>query len=93
MMWPENMTFEVFLARRAEKYLNRLDASSRNRIIKRLRELSSDPFNGRNIRPMVGQPPGTFRVRIGNYRAVYEINTAGHIVVVLVVGPRGGVYK
>lgn len=87
------MTFKVFLTRRAEKYLDRLDASSRSRIVNRLRELSSDPFNGPNIRPMVGQPPGTFRVRIGNFRAVYEIDTAGRIIVVLVIGPRGEVYK
>lgn len=79
---------EVELSARANKYLMRLDASTRQRITDALIALSSDPPQGdiKKLRTSVRH-----RLRVGDYRVIFGI-TDGKIVVDK-IGPRGDVYK
>lgn len=42
---------------------------------------------------MSGYSKPRYRLRIGNYRAIYDIDDKGFVVIVLFIGPRGDVYK
>jgi mRNA interferase RelE/StbE len=78
----------VLLHHSAEKYLNRLNASDRERIEDALTYLEKEPPEG-DIEPMAGQP-GRFRVRVGSYRLLYRITD--NAVLVTHIDPRGQAY-
>ena len=79
---------EVLLHSSADKYLNRLNASDKERIEAALTYLEKEPPEG-DIEPMAGQP-GRFRVRVGSYRLLYRIDD--NAVLVTHIEPRGQVY-
>ena len=82
------MSFKVFLHPKAARFLDRLSAALRSRIKQSLRELEDSPESkGQRLK---GSP--FWRLRVGEYRAIYEIDGAGKRVVVLFVGHRRDVY-
>jgi mRNA interferase RelE/StbE len=82
------LTFEVLLHPRAARFLERLDPALRSRIVEHLRELSDSPQQ-KGERLM--QSP-FWRLRVGDYRAIYEIHRDGSTVIVLFIGQRRDVY-
>ena len=83
--------YRVFLERAAEKDLNRLSSEIHDRVITAIRGLASDP-----------RPPGCrklaggkhdWRIRVGDYRVVYEIADEIRIVRVNRVRHRREVYR
>ena len=38
------MTFEIFLSRQAKKFLDKLDATTRDRIVEKVKLLAENPF-------------------------------------------------
>ncbi len=70
------MTFRVTLSETAARQLRKLHSEQRNRIVRGLRVLEEDPFRPRpkaDIRPIEGTDPRKYRLRIGEYRAVYAV--------------------
>jgi len=80
---------EVLLHPIAEKYLNRLSVTDRDRVDEAIEGLKEEPPRG-NIRPVIGQP-GIFRLTIGAYRALFRYKE-DHIFVTH-LDPRGQVYN
>jgi mRNA interferase RelE/StbE len=83
--------YRVFLERAAEKDLARLSSEVHDRVITAIRGLANDP-----------RPPGCrklsgskhdWRIRVGDYRVVYEIAEAIRIVRVNRVRHRREVYR
>jgi mRNA interferase RelE/StbE len=86
------MTYSIHLAKEAESDLESLHKSGRKlfmRILTKIESLSENPREGK---PLVGNHKGEFSLRVGNYRIVYEIDTAKHIVYILTVKHRKHVY-
>jgi mRNA interferase RelE/StbE len=79
----------VLLRPIAIKYLDRLDAPTRGRIKAAFENLAKEPPEG-DIRPVVGLV-GYFRLRVGDFRALYRIEN--NIIFVTNIDPRGQVYK
>lgn len=82
------MSFRVFLHPKAAEFLSRSSHELKERIKERLRELESEP-----------EKKGTrlsysafYRMRIGDYRAVYTIDREAMRVLVLFIGHRRDVY-
>ena len=64
--------FIVTLSNRSQSDLRALPKSTRNRILRGIRRLETDPFpRGKTIRQIQGMV-GIFRLRIGDYRVVYQ---------------------
>jgi mRNA interferase RelE/StbE len=64
--------------------------SSRNGIREKLDQLAEDPMAvQRNVRPLKGRPGR--RLRVGDWRVVYELNHAEQRLIVLDIGPGGGI--
>ena len=80
---------KVLLHRTVEKYLDRLNKSDRERFNEAFSDLEKEPPEG-DIRPVVGQP-GKWRLRVGGYRALFEIEPPN--VLVTHIEPRGQAYK
>ena len=64
--------FVVNLSNRSQSDLLALPKSVRNRILRGIRRLETNPFpHGKTIRQIQGMI-GIFRLRIGDYRAIYQ---------------------
>lgn len=82
--------YEVVLSRDAARTLERLTPGMRARIFKALEKARADPMKGKRLR---GELEGLFSLRIGEMRAVYEVDSDQRVMVVLAIGPRGDIYK
>jgi mRNA interferase RelE/StbE len=84
------MTYTVLILRRAQRELQRLPQEDYERVREALRGLAQHP-----------RPPGClaltgragWRIRIGDYRVIYEIDDMQHTVTIVHVGHRRDVYR
>ncbi|HLD49312.1 MAG TPA: type II toxin-antitoxin system RelE/ParE family toxin [archaeon] len=81
------MTYSVFLHPKAAKFLEKLDELNSERIKESLRSLQKKLFSGERLS---GMP--FWKLRIGDYRAIYEIDEKGKKIIVLFIGHRKNVY-
>lgn len=93
MSLEKNSVYKIRLSKRTTKFLSKLDKNTATRILDKIELLKADPYRLPGIRQLTGKLEDFYRLRIGNYRAIYEVNEKGHIVIVLVVGPRGDIYN
>lgn len=84
------MTYRVVLARSASKELDRLPARIHARVIDRLRGLENDPrpFGSEKLTGILA-----YKLRVGNYRIIYQINDKNHEVKIAMIDDRKQVYK
>jgi mRNA-degrading endonuclease RelE of RelBE toxin-antitoxin system len=89
----ENTGYELIFSRQAEHYLAKMPNKNRTRILQGLITLSQDPYSqALDIRILEGQQ-GNFAFRIGFYRIIYTLDKNNKIIGILIIGPRGDVYK
>ena len=84
------MKYEARLSKRANRELALLEQSTRSRIVARLEELGDDPFPRGAIK-LQGRE-GVHRIRVGDYRILYEVFRKEGLVLVDKVDHRSGVY-
>ena len=80
------MTYQIFLHKKAQKNLEKF--SDRERIRTHLRTLEQFPDSGDLIRI----EDGIYRMRIGEYRALFKVYEDEKIIVVINIDVRGKVY-
>jgi mRNA interferase RelE/StbE len=83
--------YEVYLERAAERDLRRLSADNFERIIRQIKALAEDPRPAR-CRKITGSK-NDWRIRIGDYRVIYEIDDRAKAVRVMRVRHRREVYR
>jgi len=82
------VAFIVLLHPKASKTLEKIEETTRLRIIEKLKELKDNPER-------IGKPlkySDFWSLRIGDYRAIYEINKDKKQVIILFIGHRSKVY-
>lgn len=86
------MTFRVTLSETAARQLRKVPRDVQARVAKGLRALEEDPFRSRpkaDIRVIEGTEPRKYRLRIGDYRAVYAVEKDQVKVIEVFVRGRG----
>ena len=83
--------YEVYLEGAAERDLRKLSPEAFHRIIPRIQALAQDPRPA-GCRKLVGSE-SDWRIRIGDYRVVYEIDDAEEVVRVFRVRHRREAYR
>ena len=83
------MSFDIVLTAESEEFIKKCDKPIRNGIIKSLRKLENEPESGK---PLTSILTGLWSLRIGDYRAIYQIKNSELIVVVIRIGHRKNVY-
>ena len=81
--------FEVRLETPAKRFLKKLDKPSQSRIIQKLKDLESNAELGK---PLTGRLSGLWSLRIGDYRALYQIRHNEVLILVLRIGHRKNAY-
>jgi mRNA interferase RelE/StbE len=82
--------YRVVLSKSVEKQLHKLAADIQPRILKRLSDLESNPRPA-DVKKLKGRD--AWRIRIGDYRVIYEIRDRVLQVIVITIGHRGDVYR
>ncbi|MFE9327742.1 type II toxin-antitoxin system RelE/ParE family toxin [Nocardia sp. NPDC052278] len=64
------------------------------RLLQELAQLGDDPYAPNNaVRPMAGEYAGFYRLRCGDYRAVYRIENNRLVILVIAGGGRDIIYR
>jgi len=84
------MKFQVIVAKKLQKRIDKLQKPDRIRIARCLINLSVDPFLGKKLQ---GDHLGRYSIRLWPYRIVYNIYKEKRIILVIEFGHRQGVYK
>jgi len=83
---------QLTYTKRAEKALLSMHITTARLIRDELRNLAEDPYAANNNVTRLQGRSG-YRLRVGDWRVIYEIQDERLIILVLDVGPRGGIYK
>ena len=86
------MRYEVELSARAQAGLSHLDSGPAKRLSDKIDWLAENAGSVRH-EAMTGQFTGMFRIRAGDYRAIYELDMEGRKIVIDSVGHRSEVYR
>lgn len=85
------MSYRIDIAAPAQRQLRKLDPQARRRVQAAIELLSEEP------RPpaakMLANSDGAWRVRVGDYRVIYDIEDDLLVVLVLAAGHRREIYR
>jgi len=85
------LVYEIYLERIAQQKLKRLSAKHFHRVISSIKGLAENP-RPRNCRKLSGSR-NDWRIRVGDYRVVYEIDDGQKIINVMLVRHRREAYR
>lgn len=85
----KNMGYEVIISDGAEKALSRYDAELYVRLKKAIYDLEKNP-RPRGCLKMKGK--NLYRIRVGEYRVIYDIQDKKLVVLIVKVGHRRDIY-
>jgi len=83
------MTYEIFFTDNASKQLKKLEKKDQERIIKSLERIRIRPEA--HVTKLIDDP--AYRLRVGDYRVILDIEKEKLIILVLMVGHRKNIYK
>ena len=84
--------YAIVLSRQAVRALKRMDGRQRELIDGRIDALAQDPRDPRlDVRKLSGRPG--YRLRVGNWRIIYDIDDTVWIIAVEDVVQRGSAYR
>jgi mRNA interferase RelE/StbE len=86
------VSYEIEWTTRALRELRKLDKAAARRVLRAVTRLADDPRPA-GVRALVGEPSGTLRLRVGDYRVVYPVEEGRIVVTVVRVGHRREVYR
>ena len=85
-------SYNLLIRSQAKKKLQSLPRVDRFRIAEKLEQLGRDPDNSSlDIKKLEGEP--YFRLRVGNWRVIFERHDVVRIITIEKINPRGDAYK
>lgn len=83
--------YRVVTTRSFDKALGKLPVNWQKRVVTKIKEVAVDPYAPNNNLSKLQGRDG-YRLRVGNWRVIYELHDDRLVMLVLEVGPRGGIY-
>jgi len=86
--------WKVELSKNSLKYLKKSDKKTSQRLLSSLEalEASEHPLSHKDVRPLVGKLRGFYRLRVGEFRLIFELDNTNKRIGVLLIIPRGNAY-
>ena len=90
-------SYEIALTNRAERIWKKLDERTKERIRDGLRRLV-DYYNGKaehlpDVKQLKGKYKGLFRLRVGDYRVIFDVIEERLIILIIEIVPRKNAYR
>ncbi len=82
--------FSLDFSSQAQKFIKKCDLALSRRIIDKIKKLEMDPVPHDAKRIVGGER--TFRIRIGDYRVLYEISWESNNILIVVIDKRSKAY-
>jgi mRNA interferase RelE/StbE len=87
------MSWTVTYTSQAARELDRLPGNMKTRILAKVRLLAEAPYApNNNVKALKGVEERQYRLRVGDWRVIYELRDGQMLVLVLKIGSRGSVY-
>jgi mRNA interferase RelE/StbE len=84
--------YKIAYPTQAAKTLLKMPRDVARRIREKIEQVAEDPFASiPNAKKLQGR--SGYRLRIGDWRVIYEINADEIVIIVLKIAPRGEVYR
>jgi mRNA interferase RelE/StbE len=84
--------FKLVITSPAAKVLSRLPKNIATLIYQKLEELAQNPYRpNNNVKKLKGRPG--YRLRVGDWRIIYNLKNEELEIIVIKVAPRGGAYQ
>ena len=84
--------YKIVFTSRAAKSLQKMLRNTANLIREKFEQIANDPYapipNATKLQGRSG-----YRLRVGDWRVIYEINKTEVVIMVLKIAPRGEVYR
>lgn len=87
-----SMVYGVILSPSARKTLRRLQPKLAQRIVEKLKTVAKDPYGQHNNVTALQGSEG-YRLRVGDWRIIYELQDSRLVLYAVEIGPRGGIYQ
>ena len=84
--------YKIIFTKKAYKALRRVPKNVVDRIRKKLDQIAKDPYTSHSNVIKLHNRPG-YRLRVGDWRVIYDIRTDELIILVLKIGSRGEIYR
>jgi len=84
--------YRILFTKQADKALRKMSRPTARLIREKLTQLAPDPYaHNPNVTRLQGRPG--YRLRVGDWRVIYEIQDDQLIILILKIAPRGGIYR
>jgi mRNA interferase RelE/StbE len=84
--------YRIVFTKQADRALRKMPRNVANRIRDKLDELALEPYRPNNNVTRLQERPG-YRLRVGDWRVIYEIEDDVLRILVMKIAPRGEVYR
>ena len=84
--------FTVVITKDARRRLRRMPSNMERTIISKIDDLAADPFAPNNNVTALTAVDG-FRLRIGDWRVLYRLDTGARRMTIVAIVPRGDAYR
>jgi len=89
---PKILKYRIVLSGKAERDIKKLDKPVRERVVKAVKNLSLVRYP-QQFKPLVGSKIAQCRLRVGDYRVLYDVYDQDGAVLVIRVGHRRDIYR
>ena len=86
------LKYRIVLSGKAEKDIRRLDKPVRDRVVKAIKDLSLVRYP-QQFKPLIGSKIAQCRLRMGDYRVLYDVYDKDREVLVIRAGHRRDIYR
>jgi mRNA interferase RelE/StbE len=84
--------YSVTFTKQALRTLRRMPKTTVNLIREKIDTIALDPYAPHNnVTKLVGRPG--YRLRVGDWRVIYELQDEQLVMLVIKIGPRGEIYE
>jgi mRNA interferase RelE/StbE len=84
--------YRVVFTKQADRTLRKVPHNVAQRIRAKSMEVAADPYaTSQNVTKLVGRP--AYRLRVGDWRVLYELQDDQAVMLILRIGPRGEIYR
>jgi len=84
--------YRIVFTKQADRALRKMSRNTARLIREKLDQLAEDPYaRNPNLTRLQGRPG--YRLRVGDWRVIYELEDDRLVILVLKIAPRGEVYR
>jgi mRNA interferase RelE/StbE len=84
--------YKIVFTKQADKSLRKMSRNTANLIREKLIQIKQSPYaKHKNVTKLQNRPG--YRLRVGDWRIIYEIQNDKLVILVLKIAPRGRIYQ